>query len=162
MNILTKSEIDVSQWEKLSEESSHITYFQTKECYDFYCSLSFLEPFVFSISEKNKLKGVVCGYIIANGGFVKRFFSRRAIIHGGPLLADDIQDETLAQLLMNTKTYLYKKSIYIEFRNSSDYSKYRTIFINNGFDYKENLNYVVDTQSNDYYKNISESKRRQI
>ena len=162
MNILTKSEIDVSQWEKLSEESSHITYFQTKECYDFYCSLSFLEPFAFGVSENDILKGVVCGYITANGGLVKRFFSRRAIIQGGPLLANDISDEALEQLLQHTVKQLKKKAIYIEFRNNSDYSKYRNVFVKNRFEYSAHLNYIIDTQSDDFSKNISESKRRQI
>lgn len=162
MNILNKSEIDASQWKELSEDSSVASYFQTKECYDFYCSLSFMEPFAFGVSENNILKGVVCGYITANGGAVKRFFSRRAIIQGGPLLSDDISDEALEQLLKYVVKQLSKKAIYVEFRNNSDYSKYRNIFIKNGFEYSAHLNYIIDTQSDDFSKNISESKRRQI
>ena len=71
--------LDLYQWNKLTETSSNTSFFQTKECYDFYASLSFMEPFVFAVSENNILKGVVVGYIQKDGGRLKQFFSRRAI-----------------------------------------------------------------------------------
>jgi len=155
--------IDEAAWEKLVENSSNSTFFQTKECYDFYASLSFLEPFICGVTEDGKLKGLVCGYIVANGGKLKRFFSRRAIIHGGPMLADDISNEALAILLKQTRKNLERKAIYIEFRNSNNYSIYRSVFEENDFQYLPHLNYTVNTQYADKITNkISESKRRQI
>ncbi|MFV0391858.1 MAG: hypothetical protein ACK5KP_08260 [Paludibacteraceae bacterium] len=99
MKIIKDNNIDSLKWQELIQKSSTTSFFQTKECYDFYCSLSFLEPFAFGVEKNNNLQGVICGYIVANGGKLKRFFSRRAIIHGGPLLVDDISDETLTELL---------------------------------------------------------------
>lgn len=164
MKIIKDNNIDSLKWQELIQKSSTTSFFQTKECYDFYCSLSFLEPFAFGVEKNNNLQGVICGYIVANGGKLKRFFSRRAIIHGGPLLSDDISDETLTELLLSTKKELEKKSIYIEIRNNHNYNRYKDIFEKAGFVYHSYLNYVVDTKGNlkDVFSNLSESKRRQV
>ena len=156
--------IDEGDWSKLVKESSFATFFQTKECYDFYNSLSFMKSFLFGVIEENELKGIICGYIISNGSVIKRYFSRRAIVHGGPLLANHISDEAVSSLLNQTKEYLKRKSIYIEFRNNNDYSQYRNIFEKNGFEYQPHLNYMVETHDGieKVFSKLSESKRRQI
>ncbi len=46
------------------------------------------------------LKGVIVGYITRERNALKQFFTRRAIIYGGPLLAEDISDEALSALLI--------------------------------------------------------------
>ena len=45
------------------------------------------------------LKGVIVGYITRERNALKQFFTRRAIIYGGPLLAADISETALAELL---------------------------------------------------------------
>ena len=86
MKIITQ--IEDSQWNDLVNKSAVASYFQTPACYRFYRTLSFLEPFVYGITDNDKLLGVIQGYIIADGGIIKRYLSRRAIIPGGALLAD--------------------------------------------------------------------------
>lgn len=88
--IFVSERIDVTAWEELIAQSSTANFFQTKECYDFYSGLSFLEAFVFGVTENGCLKGIVVGYIQKDGGKLKQYFSRRAIVTGGALLADDI------------------------------------------------------------------------
>jgi hypothetical protein len=162
IKILSYKEIDVIEWQGLSENSPTASFFQTKECYDFYYSLSFMTPFVYAVVENDKLKGLICGYIIANGGALKRYFSRRAIVHGGPLLAEDISPGELTFLLEHVKKELSKKTIYIEFRNNNNYSEYKPYFEEKGFQYQPYLNYIVDTGSGNLTSlKISKSKRRQ-
>ncbi|NDV46040.1 peptidoglycan bridge formation glycyltransferase FemA/FemB family protein [Paludibacter sp. 221] len=157
------SEIDVLQWEKLLEDSSVASFFQAPSCYRFYDSLSFLKPFVFGVSEDGSLKGIMCGYIIADGGRLKRFFSRRAIIPGGALLADNISNEALFLLLKQTKTYLEGKAIYIELRNYNNYISYRECFEKVGFSYQAHLNFHVETlDAESALKQLSSTKRRDI
>ncbi len=157
------TDIDTTEWKRLAEESPNASYFQTKECFDFYASLPFMEAFVWGVEDNGSLKGVVCGYIIANGGVLKRFFSRRAIIHGGVLLADDISDEALNMLLQTVRERLRRKAIYIEFRNNTSYDRYKKIFERSHFAYQPYLNYIVDTSdSQRVYQKISKSKQRQI
>ena len=50
-----------------------------------------------------RLVGLVVGYVTKERSRVKQYFTRRAIIIGGPLLAEDISDEALAALLEAVK-----------------------------------------------------------
>ena len=157
------SEINIEQWQQLLDNSPVASFFQTPECYEFYASLSFLEPFVFAVSENENLVGLVCGYIVADGGKMKQFFSRRAIIQGGFLLDDNISEVALELLLKTCVAELSKKAIYIETRNSLDYSKFRSIFEKNGFRYQPHLNFHVKTQNfESVYQQLSSTKRRDV
>ncbi len=44
------SEINLKQWDDLLNHSSTVNFFQTKECYDFYARISFVEAFAFGVS----------------------------------------------------------------------------------------------------------------
>ena len=162
--IETIDKIDEKQWEDLVNQSDFASFFQTKECFDFFSTLSFLSSFVYGVVEDNRLKGVISGYIVLAKNPLSRFFSKRAIIQGGPLISNDISDEALAALLNHLKINLRKKAIYIEIRNSFDYSRFKAIFEKNGFDYCPHFNFQVDTKSgiNAVFQNLSKSKRRQI
>jgi predicted N-acyltransferase len=159
----TVSEIDKEQWQQLVAHSATSSFFQTLECFSFYASTGFLEPFVFGVSEGNSLVGIMSGYCVADGNAIKRFFSRRAIIPGGLLLDKDISNEALHQLLQVAKLNLCSKVIYIEIRNYNDYSSFRPIFDAEKFDYQSHLNFHVGiTNVEAAFNKLSSSKRRQI
>ena len=163
MRILIGPEIASDKWEKLYRSSSCATFFQSPACYDFYKELSFLTPFVYSVEDKGKLKALVCGYLIAEKGFVKSYFSRRAIIPGGVLLAKDISDEALGLLFSELSSALRQKAIYIELRNLHDYSAYKEVFQKAGFEYQTHLNYQISIQNGgEVFSNFSENRKRQI
>ncbi|MFM2291117.1 MAG: hypothetical protein RIS29_930 [Bacteroidota bacterium] len=156
-------EIEKEKWTALVKESAVSTFFQTRECYQFYDSLSFLQPFVFAVEEGNAITGLVCGYTIADGNPIKQFFSRRAIVPGGALLSADITDTALNQLLATVKKELKKKAIYIELRNYNDYSSYRSKIENSGFAYQAHLNFHVATPDVETaLKKLSTTKRRDV
>ena len=158
-----EQEMNRTQWNDLVNRSHSASFFQTPECYDFYASLSFLKPFVFGISQGGKLQGVAVGYIIADGGLIKRYFSRRAIIPGGLLLNNNISDEALNLFLMQIKAELESQAIYIEIRNNNDYSAYKQIFQTAGFTYQAHLNYQISLKDEKtVYNQFSRSKKRQI
>lgn len=147
MRLLDIKEIKCSDWDELVANSTVATWFQTKEAYKFYDSLSFLEAFVFAVESEGTLKAVLVGFIQKDGGRIKRFFSRRAIVLGGPLLVENITDEELTFLLCVVKNKLKKKAIYIEIRNFNDYSRWKAVFEQNGFVYEPHLNFHVNTES---------------
>lgn len=147
LRIIAGKEVDTNAWAGLVKSSSVSTWFQTQDAFEFFESLSFLEAFALGIDNDGKLKGVVVGFIQKDGGKLKRFFSRRAIINGGPLLADDITDEELSALLLATQKQLQHKAIYIESRNFNNYSKWKNTFEKNGFQYEPHLNFHLDTTS---------------
>ena len=157
------SDIDHAQWKKLIVQSPSASFFQTPECFEFFTSLSFLKPFVFGISENNKLVGILSGYITSNGNLLKRFLSRRAIVSGGALLDPTISEEALKKLLNTAINSLKRKSIYFEIRNYSTYSNFKETFETTGFEYIPHLNFHVHTPNIETaLKNLSTTRRREI
>ena len=156
-------DIDTKAWEDLSSISPVASWFQTREAYDFYNNLTFLEAFALGVENEGRLKGVVVGYVQKDGGSLKRFLSRRAIILGGPLLADEISDEELVLLLKTLKKQLNRKAIYIETRNFSNYGRWRLAFEQCGFVYEPHYDIWVDTSSMDVVNdNLGKSRKRDI
>lgn len=147
LKVIEAQELDKRAWADLVKASPVATWFQTHEAYGFFESLSFMEAFAFGVLSEGVLKGVVVGYIQRDGGRLKQFFSRRAIVLGGPLLSEDIADEELGALLSAMKTKLKRKAIYIETRNFNDYSRWRKVFEQCGFDYEAHLNFHVAAES---------------
>ena len=188
INILTYHEINQQQWQQLIERSATATWFQTPEAYAFYASVpDEMEPFAIGVSEDNKLQGLIVGYITREKNPIKQFLTRRAIIIGGPLLDENITAEALSALLSaiaqckveglkfkgmgnseadtnaSTPYTLHPTPIFIESRNFHDYSKWKTIFENNGFAYQPHLNFHVDTTSLDIVEqNLGKSRKRDI
>ena len=157
------SEIDSQQWDELVAKSPTASFFQTRACYDFYASLSFLKPFVYGVSENDRLTGLLCGYLISDGNIFKQYFSRRAIVPGGVLLDTGISDIALQFLLKHAAGNLKQKAIYIEIRNYNDFSVFRPVFETAGFSYKEHLNFHVKTTNIEVaLKQLNTTKRRDV
>lgn len=165
MSLITKySEIDFQQWKDLLKKSPTATWFQSIDAYNFYASLpNLFEPFVYGVENDGVLKGVIVGYITKEKNAIKQFLTRRAVVIGGPALANDITDEELICLLNTAKSEMKHKAIYIETRNFNDYSKWRTVFEKCGFRYEDHLNFHIDTSSEDIVNaNLGKSRKRDI
>lgn len=165
MNIITDiNSIPVEQWDRLLKSSPTRSFFQTRECYALYAANpTFMKPFCMAVEEEGQLKGVIIGYIQSDGGFAKRYFSRRAIINSGPLLDSNISDEALSMLLTHCKKSLQGKAIYVECRNFEDFSQYKDVFLRCGFEYVPHLNFHIDTKSEEVVNtNLGKSRKRDI
>jgi len=163
IKVLNEKEIDDTAWRNLLKNSRKATFFQSPECYQFYKKLSFLQPFLYGVSNQGVLTGLVCGYLIAEGGTLKRFFSRRAIIPGGVLLSDDISDTALQMLLDVVKRDIKSKAVYVEIRNYHDYSAYRSVFYSSNFSFHSHYNIHVHADKEEQLLlNLNPTKRRQI
>lgn len=173
LKILTYPEIDPQKWQELVDRSPYATWFQTKEAYEFYAANpEEMTPFALGVVEASigdnvvdRLVGVCVGYITKEKSALKQYFTRRAIIIGGPLLAEDATAEEIAALLNAVKKLqrsdlqpagrsIAKRStghspIYIETRNFHDYSAWKSVFESCGFIYNQHLNFHVDTTSLD-------------
>lgn len=147
MKIIEGNHIEMGAWTDLVKKSSVATWFQTPEAYAFFGSLSFMEVFAYAVEVEGQLKGVVVGYIQKDGGKLKQFFSKRAIVLGGPLLSDDITDDEFGFLLKALKNGLKKKAIFIEMRNFSDYNSWQSVYSRLGFAYEPHYDVQVDTSS---------------
>lgn len=157
-------EIDTLQWNELVQKSDTATWFQTPEAYALFASLpDEFKPFVYGVSENGQLSGIIVGYITLEKNRLKQFFTRRAIIIGGPLLDDTISNEALSALLQTIRTELSKQAIYIETRNFNDYSRWKDIFRTQGFSYQPHLNFHVHTTDEmEVERNIGKNRKRDI
>ena len=154
--------IDRTQWEVLTDQSHVASIFQTPEMYDFYAYANLGKVSVFAVEENNILKGIVVALLQAEYG-IKRHFTARTIINGGPLLADDISDEALQLLLKKTISVLRRHCIYIETRNLNDYSRWHSSFEKCGFSYVPHYNFHIDVSDGESIdKRMDKSRRRRI
>lgn len=140
------------------------TWFQTEAAYLFFASLpTMMHPFAYGVAEDGVLKGVVVGFATVEQSRWRQFFTRRAIINGGPLLAEDISTEALRLLLRRLREEVSKEAIYIEMRNFNDYSCWKDSFEACGFAYQPHLNFHLDcSEEAVIQRNMHESRRRQV
>lgn len=157
------SQIPSDQWDSLVQDSPVSSWFQTREAYEFFNSLGFMEPVVFGVSSDEKLMCLIVGYLQGDGGWLKRRLSRRAIIVGGPLLSKQTTEEQLSIMLAALRDNLHNRCVYIETRNLNDYTSWKSIFEKNGFSYQQHLNFHLDTTSRDIVNsNLSRTRKRHI
>ncbi len=180
MRVLTYKDIDREEWSALVMASATGTWFQMPEAYDFYASMPELfKPFVVGLEASpqpspegkgERLRGVCVGYVMVEKSAFKQFLTRRAIIIGGPALADDASSEEVEALLCALKSSLLSgrdgvglPPIYIESRNFNDYSRWKGAFAAAGFEYKAHLNFHVDCRDKEVmWERLSENRKRQI
>ena len=136
-----------------------IPVFQSEEFYRFLESAGILEPFRFTVMRGERVVGIIQGFIQRDGGLVKRFLSRRAIINGGPWLDDDITENELELLLRKCVEGLRHRAIYIETRNFADYSRWKEIFERTGFRYEPHYDIIVGLHGPDQWEKRLESSR---
>lgn len=157
--ILTYNQIDRQQWSELVRTSETGTWFQSPEAYDFFASLpELMEPFAYAAEESGELRAVCVGFVTKERSFIKQFFTRRAIIIGGVVMASDCAKGKIVNSLNYIRKELGPKSIYIECRNFNDFSPWKEAFESAGFSYKPHLNFHVDPASNI----LSDNRKRQL
>ena len=164
-NVIKYEQIDRTEWRQLVRDSKTGTWFQTSEAFEFFAAQPELfKPFVFGvINDQSRLRGVCVGYVTVEKNPLKQFLTRRAIIIGGPVLADDATDDEVTALMSALKHELKNQAIYVETRNFNDYSKWKDAFAAAGFEYKPHLNFHVDTTSMDVVEtNLGKSRKRDI
>ena len=135
------------QWHILMTTSPTATWFQSEEAYlCFESCRQWLDPFLVQVHRGDRLVGSLLGYVTKEHFYLKQFFTARAVIYGGPLLAKDITGDELLQLLTRTKRESEKrKTIYTEIRNFRDFSRWRQIFEQVGFIYAPHYDIHIDT-----------------
>ena len=149
VKILTYPDIDPQQWSELVQSSPTATWFQTNEAYRFYQSVSGMQAFAYGVAEEGRLVGVIVGFTTQSTNVIQQYFTKRAIIYGGPLLDVDISNDALSTLLKTVVQNIALNTIYIETRNFNDYSRWKEIFNINGFNYQKHLDYHINTTSLD-------------
>lgn len=165
MILLKNQEIDKALWAKLQAGNLFSSPFQTNEYLDFFNSIPGLSAKVFAVEESNEILAL-CVVSFQKEKGIKGYFSRRAIIYGGPLIAKGEKGKlAFGVLLTAMNNELKHKVIYAETRNFNDYSKYRDVFIKSGLNYEQYLNYQILVQGKtleDILGAMKYNRRREI
>lgn len=136
--------------------------FQSEPFYRFLSETGLFQPFRFYVSSEGEC-GILQGYIQGDGGAIKRFLSRRAIVNGGPYWREDTTPEKKLELLRKAIEGLGRRVIYLETRNFKDYSADKPLFEKAGFEYEPHYDFIVDTSSEEVVEmNMGKSRKRDV
>jgi lipid II:glycine glycyltransferase (peptidoglycan interpeptide bridge formation enzyme) len=161
MRVLMDIEVSKEKWQSFYLSNFFSSPFQSHSFYSFFNSIEGLSANVFACEKNNEIVALCVVTLQKEKGF-KGYFSRRAIIYGGPLLSlNNLQ--AVDTLFEKIKAYYQRKAIYIEIRNYFDFSEYLKVFYRLEFHYLPWLNYQVPTLNLDEIrKNMSSSRLRQV
>jgi len=161
VELVRNNNIPVQEWERLAGINIHSTPFQSYDFYSLVNSIDGLTAEALSIAEEGHLRALVVVVVFHEAG-LKGFFSRRAIIYGGPLI-DDRYPDALERLLVELATVVGNRVIYTETRNLSDYSDYINVFSDYSWKYLPYCNFKLQTSDAEVMaKAVSSSRMRQI
>ena len=140
--------------------------FQSPEMYDFFITTrSFIPEVIIACNDDESICGVLLAVIIREKKWPVSYFSSRTVVYGGPLIdherkdSNDILDSLLKALIQKVS----EQSVFIQFRNFSDWSTYKDVFARNGFIFTDRLNLIVDTtDEKQMMLRMSKSKVRQV
>ncbi len=157
--------INRNKWTSLLDKSPFSSPFQTPGYFDFFNTVPGLSAEVFAVEGNNELLAL-CVVTINKEEGIKSFFSRRAIIYGGPLVVcSERGGLALDDLLSAINKELKHRVIYAETRNFNDYSSYKDCFLKNGWNYIPYLNIQISLQGktmDDILGAMKYNRRREI
>lgn len=165
IKINNTSESNFKKWNDFLSNNPENTFFQSPEFLRMCLKVKNFKPEVIQVyDERDNLLGSLLAIIIRESNGIKGFLSARTVIYGGPLIdrKTDKYAEILDALLRELINRVKNKSLFIQFRNFFSQKDHIDVFNRNGFNLQDRLNSVVNTSIEKVWKNISESKRRQI
>ena len=163
MKFITEKDINDQKWKDLLKKSNFSSVFQTSDFLNLFKSSEGLSADVFAIEKDNDYLSLVVVTIQKESG-VKGYFSKRGIIYGGPLV-DPLEENAIGILLDNVKKFYSKDLIYIEVRNSFDFSNLIDKFENSGYAYDPHLNVQLNVEGSDLegiLSNMKYNRRREV
>lgn len=163
MIILTDKEINRADWKSFFNKNQFSTPFQSAEYFDFFNSVPGYSAKVFAIQDNDELHAL-CVVTFQKENGIKGFFSRRAIIYGGPLISSGNDGIIALKILLKTINEEVKNNaIYIEIRNLNDYGTYKEYFETSGWNYLNYLNFHLYCGSEEVaWNNFNNNRKRQI
>lgn len=162
MRILLNEEIPVSIWKDFINLNPYGSPFQTAEYFNFYNSVPGQSAIAIAIFKNDQITALSVVTLQKECG-IKSYFSKRAIIYGGPLVVDDGNGTSLNILLSEINKIIKGKAIYAETRNFFNYERYIPLFKNAGWLYQPYLNYqLYFNNSEDIWNKFNTNRKRQI
>jgi lipid II:glycine glycyltransferase (peptidoglycan interpeptide bridge formation enzyme) len=127
MLLLRNHQISLEKWRGMLAISPYSSAFQTPDFYELCNGVPGISAEAFALEEDNYLKAL-CVVTLQKEPGIRGYFSRRAIIYGGPVLFDS-DKESFNLLLKSIAEQFKRKVIYLEARNYFDYSQFHDHYI---------------------------------
>lgn len=163
MHLLINTGIDSEQWQTFLINNSFASPFQS---YPYYCLINSIPGYsadAFAVLINEEIVALCVATCQKEQG-IKSYFSKRAIIYGGPIINDNAKEE-LTFLIKSIHNYYRKKTIYIEIRNYFSYEQYDLIYKKLGWDWVPYLDINInlkDKSSENVLSGMKYNRRREI
>ena len=162
MHLLKNQEISSEGWSTLITISPYSSIFQSQLFYDLCNEVPGISADAFALEEDKNLIAL-CVVILLKEPGIKGYFSRRAIVYGGPVLKEKDSESCLEYLITSVTNEFIKKSIYIEIRNLNNYDIVQDVFLRNGWKYIPYQNFHVDCSDKmQLYNRLGNNRKREI
>lgn len=163
MLLLKNQQISPEQWRAILAVSPYTSAFQTNDFYELCNGVPGMSAKAFALEEDNILKAV-CVVIFQKEPGIKGYFSRRAIIYGGPVLLKSDQDE-FNLLIKSIAEQFKRKVIYLEVRNFFDYSQFHNNYFSAKWEWLPYLNIRLSLKEKsleDVLESMNYNRKREI
>lgn len=161
MEVIFNEQVEIEKWRGFVEENSFSSPFQSVNFYQFINSLENYSAEVIAVFDDQKKIKALAVVVIQSERGIKKYFSKRGIIYGGPLFTDISSSKYLVNQLAQ---HFRKKLIYLEVRNFFDYEEFHSSY--SKWKYNEHLNVQIQTSRfkdiDDYLKSLKYNRRREI
>ena len=117
---VVNNQVSREEWQAFLTKNDFANPFQSPEGFDYLKTLDSMEVSIHAVQNTGdgEIRALVIVTLQQEPG-IKKHFSSRGIIYGGPMLSDD---ESAKILLEHLKEYFKGKAIYLETRNFFNYS----------------------------------------
>ena len=137
--------LDSLKWDRFVREHPDGNIFQTREMFQFYGRTLNHNPVLVACFDNDEIKGLLVGVIIKESVGLLSSFTKRFIVIGGPLILNN-DPLILDEILKNLNLIVKKQAIYSQIRNIWDRLLDFVTFQNNGFDFDEHLNILINLE----------------
>ena len=151
------------KWERFVYNHPQGNVFQTHYMYKVYGQSTDYTPFVFIMLDgEGDIVGSLLSVVQSFGGKLAGSFGSRSLIIGGPLVKNNSPD-LLRNILSEYSSSARKKAVLTEIRNIFNIDGSKGLFREDGYEYTDHLNLLVDlTKSEDQLWKEVYSKRRNL
>lgn len=154
------------KWDNFIRMHEHGSVLQSWFTYQLFDRTRSFQPILMvCLDDHEDVQGILLGVLIHENSWLKRQFSSRVVVYGGPLINENHPEkkEIFRFLLAKLISDVRRRSIFIQFRASYDLSAYNDIFQQFNFSWVPRLNLLIDTTDEEIFtREISSSRRRQI
>lgn len=148
MQFIKENEIDRTKWSNFLLQNSFANPFQSPGFYEYFNSVPTYSARAYAVEDASELMALCLVTLQKQDNGLIGFFSRRAIVYAGPLLQDTEKGREAFQMLIEgIQKDLQGRAIYCETYNFFDYTSFKDIFEENGWEYEPHLNVQLNIQN---------------